>query len=52
MFVLVNADLAGAGQAPLTVGLADLRAGDSLDSLIARADEALYEQRKHRQPEN
>jgi len=47
-FVLVNADLSEGGQAPITVGLADLRADDSLESLIARADEALYRQRHKR----
>jgi diguanylate cyclase (GGDEF)-like protein len=47
-FVLVNADLSEAGQAPVTVGLAELRADDSLASLIARADEALYRQRQQR----
>jgi diguanylate cyclase (GGDEF)-like protein len=50
-FVLVNADLARAGQQLFTVGLAELVADDSLESLIARADEALYTQRRQRPPD-
>jgi diguanylate cyclase (GGDEF)-like protein len=47
-FELVNADLSAAGQAPLSVGIADLRPDDSLASLLARADEALYRKRRLR----
>lgn len=46
-FERVNADLA-MDQASITVGFAELEAGDSLVKLIARADEALYEKRKPR----
>lgn len=45
-FSLVNAELAETQQASVTVGLAELKEDDSLEQLIARADEAMY---KHRQ---
>ena len=44
-FGLVDADLAKK-DASVTVGMADLEAGDSLTELIMRADEALYRQRR------
>jgi diguanylate cyclase (GGDEF)-like protein len=47
-FLLVNVDLAETRQAPITVGLAELTAGDSLESLMARADKALYREREQR----
>ena len=45
-FETVNADLAAAAGASVTVGLAEMRSDDSLEDLIGRADEALYEQRR------
>ena len=45
-FVLVNANLAESHQASITVGLAELQKDDSLEDLIARADEALYRERR------
>ena len=47
-FVVVNADLAEAGQASVSVGLAELRANESFEDLIQRADKALYENRQKR----
>jgi diguanylate cyclase (GGDEF)-like protein len=47
-FLLVNVDLAETLQAPVTVGLAELTADDSLESLMARADKALYREREQR----
>lgn len=47
-FSLVNADLAAAHQASVTVGLAELEAEDALEDLIARADEAMYRERTQR----
>lgn len=44
-FMLVNADLA-ASHGSISVGLTDLQAEDDLQSLIARADKAMYEQRR------
>jgi diguanylate cyclase (GGDEF)-like protein len=45
----VNADLATRPGAPsVTIGIAELRQGDSSDSLIARADAGLLEQRRTR----
>jgi diguanylate cyclase (GGDEF)-like protein len=49
-FSLVNADLAETRQASATVGVAELEAGDALDDLIARADQALYRQRQRLRP--
>ena len=44
---LVNLDLADApGQGSVTVGVAELRADDSMESLVARADAALYLERE------
>ncbi len=45
-FEAVNGDLAAAAGAAVTVGLAEMRSEDSLEDLIGRADEALYEQRQ------
>lgn len=45
-FSLVKADLAAKQQASITVGFAELEAGDALQDLIARADEAMYGQRQ------
>ncbi|MDQ3963854.1 MAG: diguanylate cyclase [Actinomycetota bacterium] len=44
-FQAVNSDLAASVDGSITVGLAELRTGDSLESLIARADAALYKER-------
>jgi diguanylate cyclase (GGDEF)-like protein len=49
-FSLVNADLAETRQASVTVGVAELEAGDALDDLIARADQALYRERQRLRP--
>jgi diguanylate cyclase (GGDEF)-like protein len=46
-FGVISADLSSS-QASLTVGLAELQQDDSLAELIARADDALYEERKRR----
>lgn len=46
-FTLLNADLA-AQQTPVSVGLAHLEAGDALEDLIERADQALYHDRQRR----
>jgi diguanylate cyclase (GGDEF)-like protein len=47
-FTLVNATLAKApDHGSVTVGLAELRLGDSPQDLIARADAALYRTRDH-----
>lgn len=45
-FSLVNADLAGTQQASVSVGLAELKADDALEDLIARADETMYKERQ------
>ena len=45
-FSLVNAQLAATHQASIAVGLAELRTDDALEDLIARADEAMYRERK------
>ena len=45
-FSRMNANLAETQQASVTVGLAQLKAGDALKDLIARADEAMYRERK------
>ena len=45
-FSLVNADLAAAQQGSVTVGLAELRADDAVQELIARADDAMYTERR------
>ncbi len=45
-FTLVNADLAAAHEASVTVGLTELEADDAVVDLIARADEAMYRERK------
>jgi diguanylate cyclase (GGDEF)-like protein len=48
-FALVNAALSAAAQpASVTIGLADLRSTDSPTDLIARADTALYAERRDR----
>ena len=47
-FKLVNLDLALTRQASVTAGLAELSAGDRLEDLIRRADEALYAERRGR----
>jgi diguanylate cyclase (GGDEF)-like protein len=44
---LVNRSLAGMDEwASVTVGLAELQVGDTAEDLVARADDALYEQRQ------
>lgn len=45
-FEAINADLAETDQSSITVGLAELKPEDSLEELIARADEALYMERE------
>ena len=45
-FQAINADLAGTSNGSITVGLTELRADDTLEGLIARADEALYSERE------
>ena len=45
-FALVNADLAETHNASVTVGLAELEADDSLESLIAHADQVMYRARQ------
>lgn len=45
-FETINADLAETENGSITVGLAELRAEDSLEGVIARADEALYRKRE------
>jgi len=47
-FSLVSADLAATQHAVLSVGLAELGAGDALRDLIARADDAMYKARQQR----
>ena len=47
-FAVINADLAETQQASVTVGLAVLDEQDSLETLIDRADAALYKQRQER----
>ena len=49
-FRKINADLQESHGASITVGLAEMRSGDSLVRLVARADEALYEERKLTHP--
>ncbi|MDQ3954015.1 MAG: GGDEF domain-containing protein [Actinomycetota bacterium] len=46
-FAAVNAKLEDL-EASITVGLAEMRAGDSLADLVERADQALYVNRDHR----
>jgi diguanylate cyclase (GGDEF)-like protein len=48
-FSLVNADLASAEKASMSVGLAKLQADDDLETIIARADRAMYSERERRQ---
>lgn len=45
-FEAANEDLAATRDGSITVGLAELRLEDSLESVIARADEALYIERQ------
>jgi diguanylate cyclase (GGDEF)-like protein len=45
-FVRVNRTLAEAGNARVTVGLAELTPADTLDDLVARADQAMYGARR------
>ena len=47
-FAQINADLAKSQQASVTVGLAQLEEGDSLENLIDRADAELLKQRQQR----
>ena len=47
-FSLVNADLAATERASVTVGLAELKADDAVEDLIARADRAMYKERQRR----
>jgi diguanylate cyclase (GGDEF)-like protein len=48
---LVSADLARTQQTAITVGLAELRAGDVLSDLVARADDAMYKARQQQRPD-
>ena len=43
----VNLNLAGPGRTAVTIGLAELEPGESLEALLSRADDALYHQRRH-----
>lgn len=45
-YEVANANLAATWKASITVGLAELRPGDSLPDLIARADAAMYQARR------
>jgi diguanylate cyclase (GGDEF)-like protein len=45
-FVRVNAELQDTHDASITVGTAALESGDSVEELIARADDALYRERQ------
>ena len=45
-FRTINAELERSHSASITVGLAEMQTGDSLVRLVARADEALYEERR------
>lgn len=47
-FSLINADLSAGPDASISVGLAELRAHDSLEDLLARADAALRAERQRR----
>jgi diguanylate cyclase (GGDEF)-like protein len=50
-FKLVNAALAEANEhGSVTVGIAELRPGDSLEDLVVRADASLYRARQQRRP--
>ena len=50
-FAFVNSALGAEPEAAsVTVGLAELRLGESAEDLVARADAALYEQRRERVP--
>jgi diguanylate cyclase (GGDEF)-like protein len=44
-FLLIDTDLADSHHVSVTAGLAELQSDDSVDDLIARADEALYRER-------
>jgi diguanylate cyclase (GGDEF)-like protein len=44
-FEAVNTELAATQHGSITVGLAELQSGDSLEDLIARADDAMYRER-------
>jgi diguanylate cyclase (GGDEF)-like protein len=45
-FALVTASLAATHQTSVTVGIAELEEGDSLEDLIGRADNAMYRERQ------
>lgn len=45
-FSLVNEELSAKQQPRITVGLAELRLDESVESLIARADDAMYNERR------
>lgn len=45
-FRLINASLGQTRKASVTVGFAELGTGDSLEALLARSDEAMYQERK------
>lgn len=47
-FSLVKANLKATQKASVTVGLTELKADDALEDLIARADEAMYRERRQR----
>jgi diguanylate cyclase (GGDEF)-like protein len=47
-FELVHSHLAASDRASITVGFAELKADDSLQTLVARADASLYKQREQR----
>jgi PleD family two-component response regulator len=45
-FARDNADLAATQHGSITIGLAELRADDDLEDLVARADQAMYDERQ------
>ena len=45
-FAAINADLKETSSGSITVGLTELRSDDTLEGLIARADDALYSERE------
>ena len=51
-FSLINVALGAAQQGSVTVGLAELQADDAVTDLIARADEAMYAERRQTPRDN
>lgn len=46
-FTLINDDLADREHASISVGFTELDADDRLEELLQRADDAMYQSRKH-----